>query len=178
MDGKTRKYAPSPRRYVWVLCLLTILCLVILAACEGTPEPGTSPITTQADDDEMLGYFMFETYGLSSMVGTITVSQTLRTIDDEVLASRSYEFPVDIANTTDTIGSPLGIARDWPVTSFAPTREWSTAHLHASRPDGEAVLVGRWFTDLNTPAEPGPDGAYMTRRFDAWCVYFPLLFLE
>lgn len=180
MDGKTKRFAHSQRHYGLVLCLLAILCLAILVSCKKTPDPHMSPIHTMATLEPVrLGYFGFETYGMASMAGTLTISQTLRTIDDEILASRSYEFPVEATIAmTDTIEAPINISRNWYIVPSVPAREWTTAYFRISRPGGgEIVLHGQWYTDLDTPAEPGPWGAYLTREFDVWYVFFPM-FLE
>jgi len=180
METTTRKYARSPRRYVWVLCLLAISCLVILASCDETPEPGTSPIRALATPEHaMLGYFGFETWNMSEMIGTLTISQTLRTVAGEILASRSYAFPIDVTLVdTSTIGTPITIDRDWPIMDVvSPVEEWTSAVWRVVRPDGEFTKAGTWYTDLDTPAEPGLDGAYLTREFNIWRVFFPI-FLE
>jgi len=180
METTTRKYARSPRHLGLALCLLAISCLVILASCDETPEPDTSPIRALATAEPgALGYFGFETWNMSEMIGTLTISQTLRTVAGEILASRSYAFPIDVTLVdTSTIGTPITIDRDWPIMDVvSPVEEWTSAAWRVVRPDGEFTKAGTWYTDLDMPAEPGPDGAYLTRKLDVWKMFFPM-FLE
>ena len=177
MDEKIRKCGRSLKRYAWALCLLTILCLMILASCKETPDPGTSPIHAMATPEPgLLGYFMFDSMG--EMSGTVTISQTLRTLDGLTLSSRAFVTQLSIPDAmTDTIAPPFAIPNGWDVIPGETVEEWTEEKWRVDRQYGNAITIaGVWYTDTTGPPAVPVGDAYMTRRIELWRVFFPFTF--
>ena len=147
-----------------------------MATCE--PEPDTLPLSIQAIDPvpAALGYFAFTVPGGTSLTGTLTLFQELRAGDDSVLASRVYTVPLSIQNViTDTVTQSQHVSEPWSIALNADAFEWSTAYWRITMPHGEAVFFGQWYADLDTPEEPGEDGAYLTREINVFRLFLPVI---
>jgi len=177
VNQQQRKSGRLQRRYAWVSLSLPILILIfVLVSCDATPDPGTSPITTQADDDEPFGYFSFDAMG--AMTGTVTISQTLRTLDGRALSSRTFITQLGVPNVmTDTIVSEPFAVSDWAIWPGETVEEWTETRWRVQRQYGDDVTIaGVWYTDTSGPPAVPVGDAYMTRRIELWRVFMPLFF--
>jgi hypothetical protein len=159
-----------------------LLSAFVLIACNGTPQPDTSPLPfdspIQAAVDEVpdaAGYFMFwmrESW--TPITTTLYITQELR-LDSEVLAVRTTSAPLSVSYVvTDAVMPYQHLLLPWSIPPVENMQEWTQATLQVHEPY-TTTIGGVWYTDLHTPAQPGPDGMYLVRKIEVHKLFLPVV---